>query len=124
MADEQETLFDKYGLLKITRVVQDFYEDLLQDPTLGHFFERVSIVDLAEHQTIFLTMVMGGPMGYTTGDIARGHSGLQIGHEEFEATIRHLETRLQSYGFEPDDLDRIIATYRQYESFVVSTPRG
>jgi truncated hemoglobin YjbI len=61
-------------------VVQDFYEDLLQDPALGHFFERVSIVDLAEHQTIFLTMVMGGPMGYTAGDIARGHSGMHVGH--------------------------------------------
>ena len=102
-------------------VVQEFYEDLLQDPTLGHFFERVSIVQLVEHQTIFLTMVMGGPMSYTAGDIARGHSELQIGHEEFEATIRHLESRLQSNGFQPDDVDTIIATYRQYESFVVQS---
>jgi hemoglobin len=124
MEDEPETLFDKYGWLRTTRVVHDFYEDLLQDPTLGHFFDRVSITELAEHQTIFLTMVMGGPMGYTTGDVARSHSGMHIGHDEFEATIRHLETRLQSNGFEPDDIDRIIATYRRYESSVVITPRG
>jgi hemoglobin len=118
MAGTSETLLDKYGMLRTTRVVQDFYEDLLQDPTLGHFFERVSIVELAQHQTIFLTMVMGGPLGYTTGDIARGHSGLNIGHGDFEAMIRHLETRLQSNGFEPDDVDQIIATYRRYEQFV------
>jgi hemoglobin len=107
-------------MVKTTRVVQDFYEDLLQDPTLGHFFERVSIVELAEHQTIFLTMVMGGPIGYTAGDIARGHSGLHIGHEEFEATIHHLAGRLRSNGFEPDDVDQIVATYRQYEHVVAS----
>jgi hemoglobin len=101
-------------------VVQEFYEDLLQDPTLGHFFERVSIVELAEHQTIFLTMVMGGPMAYTTGDIARGHSGLHIGHDEFEATIHYLAARLESNGFEPDDIDQIIATYRRYEPFVTA----
>jgi hypothetical protein len=82
----------------------------------------VSITDLAEHQSIFLSMVMGGPRGYTPGEIARGHSGLHIGHDEFEATIRHLESRLHSNGFEPGDIDRIIATYRRYEPYVVGSP--
>jgi hemoglobin len=120
MADTSKTLLDKYGMVMTARVVQDFYEDLLQDPALGHFFERVSIVELAEHQTIFLTMVMGGPMAYTTGDIVRGHSGLHIGHDEFEATIHYLAARLESNGFEPDDIDQIVATYRRYEHFVTA----
>jgi len=112
------TLLDKYGLVKTTQVIQGFYEDVLQDPKLGHFFDRVSITELAEHQTIFLNMVMGGPSGYTHHDIEHAHSPLGIHHEQFNAMIGHLEARLTHNEFHPDDVARIIAIYREYEPMI------
>jgi truncated hemoglobin YjbI len=111
-------LLDKYGLVRTTQVVQGFYEDVLKDSDLGHFFDRVSITELAEHQTIFLNMVMGGPSGYSHHDIEHAHSPLGVNHEQFEAMIGHLEERLHRNGFEPPDVDRIITVYRQYELMV------
>jgi hemoglobin len=112
------TLLEKYGLVKTTQVIQEFYEDVLADPKLGHFFDRVSITELAEHQAVFLSMVMGGNRGHTHGEIEHAHSPLGIGHEEFEAMIAHLETRLHSNGFIPEDVDRIIGIYKEYEPIV------
>ena len=114
------TLLDKYGLVKTTQVIQGFYEDVLADPELGHFFDRVSITELAEHQTIFLNMVMGGPSGYSHHDIEHAHSPLGIDHDEFEAMIDYLEERLHRNDFEPD-IAGIIAVYRKYEPMVTSS---
>jgi truncated hemoglobin YjbI len=118
------TLLDKYGLVRTSKVIQGFYEDVLQDPKLGHFFDRVGITELAEHQTVFLNMVMGGTSGYTHHDIEHAHSPLGINHEQFEAMIGHLEERLANNEFDPEDVARIIAIYRVYEPMVTGHPRG
>jgi hemoglobin len=112
------TLLDKYGLVKTARVVQGFYEDMLSDPTLGRFFERVNITELAEHQTIFLAMVMGGSAAYTPNDVMRAHSHRGISPDDFEKMIGYLKSRLESNGFEPDGVQEIVATYRDYQHLV------
>lgn len=112
------SLLDKYGLLKTTRVIQSFYDDVLADPLLSHYFDRVSIAELAKHQTVFLNMVLGGDKAYHPEDIEHAHRRLGLNHEEFEAMIDHLEKRLRRHGFEADDVAHIIGVYRGYEPVV------
>jgi hemoglobin len=114
------TLLDKYGLLRTAQVIQEFYEDMLHDPRLGRFFESINIAELAEHQTIFLNMVMGGPTDYTPSDIMRAHAHRGITREDFEKMISYLRSRLARNGFAPDDVETIVSTYREYGSLVTS----
>jgi len=117
------SLLDKYGWVRVTHVVQEFYEDMLQDPTLGPFFDRADINELAQHQGVFLSMVMGGPKRHSHQAISHAHAGLGINHEDFEASIRYLAERLRTNGFDPSDTDEIVAVYRRYEPYITS-PRA
>jgi truncated hemoglobin YjbI len=91
---------------------------MLVDPKLGRFLGRVDINGLADHQAVFLSMVMGGPRRYASGDVQRAHVGLGIGHEEFETSIDYLTQRLQVNGFDDSDIETIITVYRHYEPHV------
>jgi hemoglobin len=113
------TLLEKYGRYKVTVVVQEFYGDLLHDPDLAPYFAHVSIPGLVEHQSVFLSAVMGGPSRYTPNDIMEAHAPLGIGPEDFERMIAHLEARLTENDFDREDVEEIIATYRDYQDAVV-----
>lgn len=115
-----QSLLDKYGLLKTTRVIQGLYDDVLADPRLGHHFDDVSIAELAQHQTVFLNMVLGGDQSYNRKDLARAHRRLGLDHAEFEAMIGHLEQRLRRHGFEAEDIAHIVGVYRSYEPVVTA----
>lgn len=107
------SLLEKYGLLKTTRVIQGFYEDVLADPRLAHLFDRVTITELAELQTRFLNMVMGGRSRQAADHVDEERT-LQVDEAGLEEVISHLETRLQKGGFEEQDVDYIVGVYRKH----------
>lgn len=119
------TLLEKYGLVRSTRVIQDFYEDVLKDPLLASLFARVTIPDLATHQVDVLVMVMGGRDSHTPRQIRHSHARLRISDAQFDAMLNHLRLRLISNDFEPRDADQIVASYRKYHGAVTGrhTPR-
>jgi hemoglobin len=111
-------LIEKCGSVKSARVIQDFYENVIQDPLLRDLFHGVSIGDLAEHQADVLMMVMGGAHSHTHRQIAHAHRGLDITSRQFGAMLRHLESQLLRHGFDPADTEQIIAAYRDYQPVV------
>ncbi|MGA7280235.1 MAG: group 1 truncated hemoglobin [Acidimicrobiia bacterium] len=112
------TLYDKYGHFKVTLIAHQLYADVVTDPRLAPFFRDVSIPMLVEHQAIFLATILGGPDKYSSEDIRRAHSHRGIGADDFEKLIDYLKARLTDNGFEPADVDDIIATYRTFQGFV------
>jgi hemoglobin len=105
-------------MVKSSRVIQDFYSDVVEDPLLGDIFRTVSISDLAEHQADVLVMVMGGARSHSDRVIRHAHTGLRINEAQFDAMILHLERRLLSNGFDQVDTDQIIESYRGYQAMV------
>ena len=115
------TLYEKYGRFKVTMVAHQLYEDVVTDPRLAPFFIDVTIPMLVEHQAIFLATILGGPDKYTSEDIRRAHGHRGIGADDFEVLIDYLKARLIDNGFEPTDVDDIIATYRSFQAMVTSS---
>jgi hemoglobin len=105
-------------MVKSSRVIQDFYSDVVKDPLLRDIFRTVSISDLAEHQADVLVMVMGGARSHSDRVIRHAHTGLRINEAQFGAMILHLERRLLSNGFDQVDTDQIIESYRGYQAIV------
>ena len=94
-----QSLFERIGgEAAVDAAVERFYERLLGDKRVRHFFQRVDIQQLKRHQKRFLTMAFGGPKGYTGRTLREAHGRLGITDADFGAVAEQLQGTLQDLG--------------------------
>lgn len=92
------TLFEKLGGEgAVSAVVDKFYEFMMADPVVSHFFAKTDMKKQAQSQKSFITMVCGGPNNYHGKDMKAAHAKMNIGKKEFDATWKHLHDALRFY---------------------------
>ncbi|MBC8159461.1 MAG: group 1 truncated hemoglobin [Alphaproteobacteria bacterium] len=104
------TIFERYGgFAKISRVVSDFYENMLDEPIVAKYFDNVDMRRLMDHQTKFIAQLTGGPVSYSDEALQRVHAHLSIDNTAFNAMARILCETLEDFDFAQDDVDAIRA---------------
>ncbi len=119
------TLYDRVGGQEaLTLAVELFYERLLADPSVAHYFEGVHLGRLRERQVRFFAAALGGPTPWKGRSMAAVHEGMGISQEDFDVVAGHLVAVLQELNVGPDVIDGIVATVAPLASSIVeSTPR-
>jgi hemoglobin len=89
------------GKPAVEAAVDRFYEKVLQDERIRHFFDGVDIVRQRNKQKAFLSFAFGGPQNYTGKSMRDGHAhlvkrGLNDGH--VDAVIENLGSTLRELG--------------------------
>jgi len=115
-----DSMYDRYGLLKVTLIVSSFYRGVLESRSLAPHFETVHIPGLVEHQSAFMAAVMGGPRSYSRGDLEEAHRHLRITDDDFDEMMRLLESTLEDFDIEPGDVDAVCNRYRELRSAIVT----
>ena len=104
---------DLYELIGGRRTVwaatERFYEKVMEDESLRHFFTRTDMAHLRSRQSMFISMLLGGL--YTGMDIhdahvrARSH-GLNDAH--FDAFLKHFRAALEEVGVKAEKADKVM----------------
>jgi hemoglobin len=116
----EQTLYEKYGgFAAISRVVLDLYERLLDDDVVGPFFETVDMKRIVDHQTKFVSSLLGGPAHYTDEQIQRMHGHLEIGTRHFDRLKEILAQTLADHGFAQDDVVLVVGAFEARRNLVV-----
>ncbi len=117
---ERQSMFDKYGGFSVvSKIVLDLYERILDDDDLGPFFDDVDFARIVDHQTKFVSEVMGGPAAYTDTQIEKLHSHLQITGAHFEKLAALLTQVLGDHAVEADDAQEIVGAFACRRNLVV-----
>jgi hemoglobin len=105
------SIFDRYGgFASVRKVVSSFYDEIVASPELNHYFADVDMRSLINHQTQFISFVMGGPgTNYTDDALLRVHAPLHISSAELAEMRRLLRDTLEDHGFEAADIATIDA---------------
>ncbi|GAA4706885.1 group I truncated hemoglobin [Brevibacillus fulvus] len=104
------TIYEKYGGEgTIAKVVDSFYDLVLADETVNHFFEHTDMEKQRRHQTKFISYALGGPNQYTGQAMAKVHEGMNLQPVHFDAILKHLRTALAHFGVEAADIEQAIA---------------
>ncbi len=114
------TLYEKYGgFSTISKIVMDLYDRLLDDDDVGPFFDDVQMSRIIDHQTKFVSSLMGGPASYSDDQIRKMHAHLSINDSHFE-TLKHLlaET-LADHGLTPEDVTHVVSAFDERRNLVV-----
>lgn len=95
------SLYEKLGgEAAINAVVDKFYEFMLADPKVNHFYKTTDMSKLRCRQKQFITLVTGGPHNYEGTDMHTAHCKLNISRNDFDMTWRHLEAALMHFNVE------------------------
>ncbi len=95
-----EAIYEKIGGDEaISAVVDQFYENVMQDPRIAHFFENIDVEQLKEHQSQFLKFAFVGYGDYPKNHLRDAHAHLVANHglneTHFTAVVENLEAALK-----------------------------
>lgn len=108
------SLFERIGgEAAIEAAVVTFYEKVMADPTLAHFFEHMDMDLQIKKQIAFMTMAFGGPSAYSGKDLRTAHARLVrergLGDTHFDAIASHLSDTLRELGVDEGTNSEVVA---------------
>lgn len=97
------TLYERIGgEAAVDAAVDKFYEKVLADERIKHFFIDVDMVKQREHQKRFLTYAFGGAPSYSGRTMQSAHKTLVeekgLSDMHFDAVAEHLSATLKELG--------------------------
>jgi hemoglobin len=114
-AESETSLFDRVGRVPgVTRLIGQFYANVLNDPTLRPYFASLELRKLQRMQFEFFCAALGGPTAYGGRSMQHAHQGKHISREHFQAFVEHLFVTLQEMDLTDEDRYAIIARINTY----------
>ncbi|WP_317056662.1 group I truncated hemoglobin [Roseovarius rhodophyticola] len=119
----EKSLFDKYGgFSTVSKIVLTLYDRLLEDDDVGPFFDDVDLSRLIDHQTKFVSSLMGGPASFSDDHIERAHRGMQIEDHQFDRLKEIVAEVLTDFDVEGPDIATIVGAFEARRNILIEKP--
>ncbi|MCA0926826.1 group I truncated hemoglobin [Ruegeria profundi] len=116
-----QTIYERYGGFKtISRIVMTFYEMALDSDQIGGHFEDIDIPRLIDHQTKFVSSLVGGPASFSDERIEAVHRNLNISHADFDEMVELFTEALSIHGMEGPDIKTALNAIESKRSIIVT----
>ena len=117
------SIFERYGgFASVHRVVMSFYEKMLDSPITAPYFKNTQMKTLIDHQTKFISSMMGGPASYTNDHLERVHANLGITNQAFSEAVDMLKETMEDHDFEDEDIDEVEGEVMSHKPYIVTKP--
>ena len=114
------TMFERYGgFAAVSKVVMSFYDRAMDSDILAPYFEDVDMRRLVDHQTKFVSSVMGGPASYTNDALQRVHAHLEIDRAAFSEMILLFQETLEDLEFDEEDIEVVMADLQARAPYII-----
>ncbi len=81
-----------------------FYEMALDSEQIGDYFEDIDMPRLIDHQTKFVSSLIGGPASFSDDRIEAVHRHLNISHDDFDEMAELFGHALAQHGVSDGDV--------------------
>jgi len=117
-----QTIFERNGgFATVRKVVSTFYDYVLEDDIMGPYFAGVDMRRQIDHQSKFISAVMGGPGSYSDDHLRRVHAHLGITHEAFLVMASLLKEAMEDHDMPPADVNSVMHQIHIREHLVVTS---
>jgi hemoglobin len=108
-----ESLFDRIGgNAAVNAAVDLFYQKVMADDLIRHFFDATDMNRQRAQQKAFLAFAFGGPNNYTGRDMRAAHAPLVekgLNDDHFNAVAGHLQETLEELGVDAGAIAEVMA---------------
>ncbi|WP_264213464.1 group I truncated hemoglobin [Leisingera thetidis] len=116
-----QSIYEKYGgFSAISRVVMTFYEMALESDQIGDYFADVDMARLIDHQTKFISSLLGGPASFSDERLEAVHRALAISHEDFDEMGALLKAALEQHGLSEPDVRTTLSAIEAKRNIIVA----
>ncbi len=116
-----QTIFERYGgFATVRKVVSTFYEYVLEDEVVAPYFVGIDMRRQIDHQSKFVSAIMGGPASYSDDHLQRVHERLGIDHEAFVVIAGLLREAMEDHAMAAADVDAVVREFAAREHLVVT----
>jgi hemoglobin len=120
------SIYDRLGGdAAIAAAVPRFYDKVMADPSLAHYFDGIDMDAQIQKQIAFMTMAFGGPHKYTGRDLRTAHARLLkkgLGDAAFDAVAMHLRSTLEELGVDSSLVGEVLGIVGSTRKDVLSQP--
>jgi hemoglobin len=114
------SLFERVGgFARVRLMVSDLYDRILESERLGPYFQEIDVRRLIDHQTKFVSSLMGGPASFTNEQLTRAHAHLRLSSEEFDEMAEIFRDVLEDFRVPEGDVQRLHAHVLSLREHVV-----
>ncbi len=104
------SLFERVGgFARVRLIVSEFYDRILDSEQLRHYFQDIDVRRLIDHQTKFVSALMGGPASFSNEHLSRAHQHLGITPTEYDEMAEIFRETLEDFDVPLPDVDRLHA---------------
>ena len=118
------SLFERVGgFAQVRLIVSDFYDRILDSDQLRPYFEHVDVRRLIDHQTKFVSALMGGPASFSNEHLSRAHAHMGITSGEYEELADIFRETLEDFEVPEADVERLYAHILSLQETIIGTSR-
>lgn len=117
----ENNLFERIGGMDaVDAAVNIFYNKVLADESIRHFFTNTDMKTQAGKQKAFLAYAFGCPMGYTGKSMRDAHAGMNITEAHFGSVATHLVTSMEELNVPQNIIDEVVTIALSVKGDIVS----
>ena len=106
----KSSLFERVGgFAQVRLIVSEFYDRILDSEGLRPYFQHIDVRRLVDHQTKFVSALMGGPASFSNEHLSRAHHHLGITPGEYEEMAEIFRETLEDFHVPGPDVERLHA---------------
>jgi truncated hemoglobin YjbI len=107
----KDTLFHKLGgAIAVNKAVDLFYNNILADDRLSHFFAETNMTRQRRMMSSFLAFAFNGPDNYKWKNLKEGHKHLVkkgLSEHHFDLFVGHMESALKEIGVKDELIKKV-----------------
>lgn len=120
ITNQQPTLYERLGGEEgVRKIVNDILDRNLNNPVIGHHFQKVDMDKLKQLVFEFFSMGIGGPHTYTGRDMRTAHTNLNISEVDFLRGNYDVVLALEDNGVGEAEKNEVIAILDSMKNDVV-----
>jgi hemoglobin len=118
-------LYETLGGAEPLRIAVDrFYDKVVHDPQLEHYFDGVDLARLKRHQVLLLKQVLGGPAEYSGRALSTAHADLAITGADYDRVVEHLVGTLTELNTDPAVVGAVEGVVASVRADIVADVHG
>lgn len=118
-----KSLYERLGgMTAVDAAVDLFYDKVLADIRIRHFFDNTDMARQRAHQKAFLSLVFGGSNTYDGRDMRSGHARLVengLNDSHYDAVLENLENALLELGVNGAAVSEVVSIAESVRSDVL-----
>ena len=117
----EQSIFDQLGgFPTVRKVVMEFYQNVLDEDELASYFAKTNMERLIDHQTKFVSFLLGGPATFSDDHLHKVHARLKITDPHFDMILEILADAFEEFEVDDEIINMVAGEYEKRRSLIVT----